>query len=361
MSAIQVLLTQSRARLMLLPVAVLFTACATSPTPPAPQAQPKPVDDRPVAAAPTPEETTVRNLAALQDRLYRVAGPLLTNNTALCKAAARNLLGFTAKNRHSYSPEYAAAAQKVLGLSDRLQVMGVLSPSGAERAGVQRGDTLLTVEDQPLPEGANAERQAAGILAPLVSKRSAVAMTVLRNGGAVQLNVPLTNACGFGVELGNSDAVNAWSDGYRVMITRGMMNHVRNDDELAYVMARELAHNILAHPSRRKLSATLGGIIDNLTRIRPDTSSMSGMAGVKPVPQDMDAMADRLALYLLARANYNLDGVIPFWQRTASQYPATVLNAYTAQHPATAARVAAMDKALKDIRAKQAANRPLVP
>lgn len=364
MPSMQAILTQSRARLILLPVAALLAACATTAPPPAPtpaaQSQARAPEDR-VPAAPTAEDTAVRNLAALQDRLYRVAGPLLTNNTALCKDAARNLLGFTAKNRHSYSPEYAAAAQNVLGLSDRLQVMGVLSPSGAERAGVQRGDVLLAVEGQPLPEGANAERQAATILAPLVSKRSAVQMTVLRSGGAVQLNVPLTNACGFGVELGNTDAVNAWSDGYRVMITRGMLNHARTDDELAYVMARELAHNILAHPSRRKMSATLGGIIDNLTRVRPDTSGMSGMAGVKPVPQDMDAMADRLAVYLLARANYNLDQLVPFWQRTASQYPASVLNAYTAQHPATAARVAAMDRALKDVRAKQASNRPLVP
>lgn len=358
-------LTQSCTRLLTLSLALLVGACATTaPTPPAAQAQQpqqRPADDRPLVTAPTQEETAVRNLATLQDRLYRVAGPLLTNNTDLCKASARNLLGFTAKNRYSYSPEYAAAAQKALGLSDRLQVMGVLSPSGAERAGVRRGDILLTVEDQGLPEGANAERQAATILAPLVTKRSAVQLTVLRNGGAVPLNVPLTYACGFGVELGNTDAVNAWSDGYRVLVTRGMMNHARTDDELAYVMAKELAHNILAHPSRTKQSATLGGIIDNLTRIRPDTSGMSGMAGVKPMPQDMDAMADRLALYLLARANYSLDQVIPFWQRTASQYPASVLNGYTAQHPATAYRISTMERTLKDIRAKQAARRPLVP
>lgn len=363
MNLLQAKLAQLRPGLVVLPVALFLTACATTTTaPPSPQAQSRPVQDVPApVVAPTPEETAVRNLAALQDRLYRVAGPLLTSNTELCKASARNLLGFTAKTRHSYSPEYAAAAQKTLGLSDRLQVMGVLSASGAERAGVQRGDILLTVENQSLPEGPNAERQAASILAPLVTKRSAVQMVVLRNGGAVQLNVPLTHACGFGVELGNTDAVNAWSDGYRVLITRGMLNHVQSDDELAYVLAKELAHNILSHPSRRKLSATLGGIIDNLTRIRPDMSGMSGMAGVKPMPQDMDAMADRLAVYLLARANYNLDQLIPFWQRTAAQYPATVLNAYTAQHPATAARVAAMDRALKDVRAKQAARRPLTP
>jgi hypothetical protein len=351
-----------RQRLFLLPAALLFTACATTGVaPPTPQPQPRVPEDRPVAAAPTPEENVVRDLIAAQDRLYRVAGPLLTNNAELCKSYARNLLGFTAKTRHSYSPEYAAAAQKVTGLGDRLQVMGVLAGSGAQRAGVQRGDVLLSVENQALPEGENAERQAATILAPLVTRRSAVQMRVLRNNAPVTLDVPLTFACGFGIELGNTDNVNAYSDGYRVLITRGMLNFTRSDDELAYVMARELAHNILAHPSRRKLSATLGGIIDNLTRVRPDMSTMTGLAGVKPVPQDMDATADRLALYILARANHNLDQVIPFWQRMAAQYPPTMLNAYTAGHPATAYRVAAMERTLKDIRAKQAAKRPLLP
>jgi predicted Zn-dependent protease len=79
------------------------------------------------------------------------------------------------------------------------------------------------------------------------------------------------------------------------------------------------------------------------------------------MPQDLDAAADNLAIYMLQRAGYNIDRVKPFWQRLASQYPATVLNGYTAAHPAVAARMAAIDKAVADVKAKLAAKRPLVP
>jgi beta-barrel assembly-enhancing protease len=353
-------------RALLLPAALLMAACATpvappsDGVPPSPPARPAPVPAQPAPSV-SAEQQTLLAMVGMQDRLYRVAAPLLINNTDLCKKNARNLLGFTAKNRYSYSNEFAGAAQKSLGLDDRLQVMGVLAGGGAARAGVRRGDVLLAVEDKNLPKGETAEREAASILAPMMSGRSSIALTVLRDGSRVAVNVPLTYACAFGIELGNTENVLAYSDGHRVLITRGMLNAVRSDDELAFVLAKEMAHNALSHSTKQRTSATIGGIIDNLTRIRPDMSGMGGMAGLRPMPQDLDAMADKLSLYMLARAGYDIDQVVPFWQRMASQYPATVLNGYTALHPSTNYRVAAMEKTIKDIRTKQARKKPLMP
>ncbi|HEY0846420.1 MAG TPA: M48 family metallopeptidase [Noviherbaspirillum sp.] len=354
-------------RLLLLPAAVLLVACATPgdqsavSQPGETAAPPSPAVTTPVREADSSAQQALQRLVALQDRLYRVAGPLLVNNAELCKRNARNLLGFTAKTRHSYSAEYADAAQKVLGLGERLQVMGVLAGGGAARAGLKRGDILVAVEGKSMPQGEDAERDAAAILVPLVTGRTTVNLTIQRGGANMALNVPLTYACAYGIELGNADNVAAYADGYRVLVTRGMMNATQTDEELATVLAKEMAHNMLAHAARRKQSATIGGIIDNLVRARPDLSSMSGMAGVKPMPQDMDAMADKLSLYLLARAGYDINHAVPFWQRIATQYPATVLNGYTALHPATAYRVSAMEKTIKEIKVKQAAKRPLRP
>ena len=349
----------------LLPIALLVTACTSVPLTPAPQAPQAPQPTQPAAPVTPPvstaEEQALRSLISQHDRLYRVAAPLLVNNPQLCKSNARNLLGFTAKNKYSYSSEFTNAAQYAIGLSDRLQVMGILAGSGAARAGIQRGDNLVAVEDQPLPQGENAERQAAVVLAPLVTGRSSVKLTVLRNGANVSVDVPLTYACAFGIELGNADIVNAYSDGHRVLVTRGMMGAARTDDELAYVLAKEMAHNALAHASRQKTSATVGGIIDNLVRIRPDMSTMVGTAGIRPMPADLDTTADKLSLYMLARAGYNIDNVVPFWRRLATEYPASVSTSYTALHPNTAQRITAMERTVADIRSKKSANKALMP
>jgi membrane-associated protease RseP (regulator of RpoE activity) len=307
------------------------------------------------------DQNALRNLVTQQDRLYRVAGPLLVTNPDLCRASARNLLGFVAKNKYSYSADLADAAQSMFGLDERLQVTGILQGSGAARAGIRKGDRLVAVETSPLPQGPNAERHAAALLAPLVNGRSAIKITVLRNDANMELNVPLTRACAYGVELGNADNVIANNDGRRVLVTRGMLGFVRSDEELAYVLAREMAHNALQHAAKQNMSGTVGDIIDNLTRMHPDLTTMAGSSGVKATSQELDAAADTLALYMVARAGYGIDGARQFWERLAAQYPASVLNGYTAIHPATSFRLAAIAKGTQDVKAKQAAGKPLLP
>jgi hypothetical protein len=359
-----------RSTFIALGVATLLAACAT----PAPTITPdsvrspatKVVTPVPTAPAPSPvvtsaEETALRQLVDLQDRLDRVAGPLLVSNPALCRRNARRLLGFTAKTKYSYSTEFIPAAQKLLHLDERLRVTGVLPGSGADKVGVLRGDSLLSVNDKSLPQGPNAERQAAALLAPMVTSRSNVKLTVLRNNRQMVVDVTLTMACAFRVELGNTDAINAYSDGYRVMVTRGMLNYAKSDQELAYVLAREMAHNALGHPVRLRSSATIAGVIDNLIRINPDLGMVNGTAGIKPYSQSIDAAADATGLFMAVRAGYDIDGAAAFWEGLAREYPVTVTNGYTALHPATTFRLAAIDKTTTEIHAKQAMQKPLLP
>jgi len=346
--------------------ALLLSACSslqTTSQPPAPAEPVKP--PAPPAPVVTPQMQAARDnlkvIASLQDRLYRVAAPLLINNADLCKSQARNLLGFTAKNKYSYPGEYADASAAVLGYDDVLQVSGVLAGSGAARAGLRKGDDLLAAGGKALPKGRDAESKAAGVLAPLAANSATLSMTIARKGNSQTLNVPVTRACAYRVDLGNADNVNAYNDGSRVLLTRGMINFAQNDEAIAYVMARELAHNVLGHAGQMRHAAAMSSIIDNLASIRPDLTMLVGSAGVRPMTQDFDLAADSLALYMLARAGYNIDHARSFWQRLSGQYPATVLNSYTAIHPSVTARLAAMDRTVSEIKAKQAAKRPLLP
>lgn len=347
-------------------LALILSACSTprvqnepvtaAPTP-APAEPPKPVLTPRMAAA----AENLTRMAALQDRLYRVAAPLLINNAELCKSQARNLLGFTAKNRYSYPGEFNEAAHVAFGMGERLQVTGVLAGSGAARAGLKRGDGLISAGGKPLPTGNNASTLAGAVFGPLVSSQASIEFKIERDDKNRQLSIPVTRACGFGVELGNADNINSYADGQRVMVTRGMINFAQADDDLAYLMAKGMAHNILGHAGSQRNSGTIGSIIDNLMSVRPDLSMLIGSAGIKAAPQEVDAAADSLSIYLLARAGYNIDGASAFWKRLANAYPATVLNGYVANHPATAFRVAAIERTVADVKAKQAAKKPLLP
>lgn len=345
----RLLLRKKLQHAFMLPVVALLAACST-------------FSNQKISAPATASElAALRSIVALQDRLDRVAAPLLISNPELCKGNARNLFGFTAKNKYSYTPELINASEQALGLGEQLQITGVLSGSGAARVGVRRGDKLVAAEGRPIAPGPNAEQDAAAVLAPLVQDRTKVKLTMLRSGSNLTLNVPLTLACAFSINLGNTSNVMAYADGRRVLITRGMLNFAKSDDELAYVVAKEMAHNALGHPGKQHMGATVSDIIDNLIRIHPDMSTLTGKAGLLPYPQEMDAAADALSLYMLARAGYGIDRTSLFWQKLATQYPASVLNGYTAIHPATAYRVAGMGKTVAEIKAKQATKQALLP
>jgi hypothetical protein len=346
---------------MLCCVTVALCACETPPP-----AKPAPAAVTPIApvvidTAKTnqlAQETALREMVALQDRLYRVASPLLVNNVALCPHFARNLLGFTAKNKYSYSSEFVDSTQKVLGLGDQLQVMGVITGSGAATAGLRSGDKLVAVNGALLPSGPNAETDARTVLVPLLSDHTSIDLTVNRNGNDISLKLPLTHACAFSVELGNTAIVNAYADGRRVMVTRGMMKVTESDDELAYILATQMAHDVLGHAGKQQTIKTNADIIDNLSRAHPDGSAS---ITVKPFTQEFEIAADKRGLYMAARAGYAIDSTGKFLTRLASLYPATASDSYTAAHPLNAYRLAALDKIAVEIKSKQATKKPVLP
>jgi hypothetical protein len=345
-------------------IALLLSACATpGPGPAVPG--PRVVERAPETPALSPQMAAAADaltkIADMQARLYKAAAPLLIQNAELCKGQARNLLGFTAKNRWSYPGEYSEAAHVAFGMGERLQVTDVLAGSGAARAGLQTGDILVAAGGKPLATGQHALSEAGAVFGKIVASQASLPMTVERHGKERQLTIPVTHACAFQIDVGNADNVNAYADGSRVLVTRGMIEFTRDDDELALVLAVTMAHDLLGHAAQQRNQATIASIIDNLKSITPDTSLLIGSGGIKAMPAEMDAAAARLGVYLATRAGYDVDDAAAFWKRLAERVPPSVLNGYDANHPALAARIAATEKALAEVKAKRAAKKPLLP
>lgn len=306
----------------------------------------------------TQQRTALASLTARQERVYRVAAPLLVNNAVLCKSNARPLLGFTAKNQYSYSAEMVEAAKELLGLDEPLQVMSVLAGSGAARAGIRRGDILQTVQEQNLPQGPNAESEAAHQLAAVVRNATELQITVQRDDKPLRLQVPLTLACAYSIDIGHADLVNAYDDGRRILVTRGMLDYLQSDAELAVLLAQEIAHNTLRHAQALQMKGTLAAVIDKLLPLKPDLTGLAGSAGIRIMLPQMDIEADRLALYMLARAGYSPAIAATTWQHLAQN---TAPNSYTALHPWTDERLALLKATTEEIRQKQLSKKPLVP
>lgn len=336
------------------------------PALPSPAEVPPPVPAPAAADVPGPTVAPADDRLAVlqswitqQQRLYQVAAPLLLRNTPLCPLLARKILGFTAKNAYSFSSDFVPVAQSGLGLGEQLQVMSVLPDSGAAKAGIRSGDLLLAAGDQTLAQGPDAERVAGSMVSDAIEGNTALDVTVWRKGDTESsiVDVPLTPACAMVIDLGNTEEVNSYADGRHVMVTRGMLGFVRSDDELAAVMAHELASNILS-PTLRPAQSV---VIERLHSLNAVTQAAPEGNVLAPATVQQDSAADRLALYMLARAGYRLDAVAPFWLRLASTYPASIANSHTALHAPIGERLAVIERVIGDIRQQQQQGKPVVP
>lgn len=326
-----------------------------------------PPDDgvRPLPDAPVVSQEDIERLRAWvadHNRLYDVAGTLMIRNVELCPNNARRILGFTAKNRFSYTSRFADTSAAALGLDERLQVIQVLPGSGAQSAGLLRGDVLVEFNGQPVPSGPQAEREASVLIISETRGKQQVGLTVDRQGQPATLDVPLTEACAFGIELGDSEEIGSYADGYRVMVTRGMLGFVTSEAELAYVMAGEFARNLLASGDRTAAAA----LIDQYRFLKTGTPANTAPAQIRPYAAAADIQADRLALYMLARSGYNIRAYAPFWERVAqaaATMPAAELpvNSYAVLHPGFRERLQAIPRMVAAIEQKRARNEPLLP
>ena len=162
------------------------------------------------------------------------------------------------------------------------------------------------------------------------------------------MTVSLTPACGFRIELGQTGNVNAYSDGNRILVTQGMMLFAKSDEDLAYILSKEMAHNVLGHAKTLQNTHAATSLIDNLMLTPPRQATSTGL---KPMPKKFDIDADTLSLAMSLRGGYGIDNATRFWKRLAYRFPATNAMNYTALHPATSARLEAMPNAITRIKA----------
>ena len=334
------------------------TSPSTSASPSVSQNSPRKVNG---ASSITIRDPVIDTLLERQERIYRIAAPLIIKNAVLCRTQARPLLGFTAKNQYSYPPELSVVARQSLGLDERLQVMQILDGSGAMRAGLKRGDILQTIQDITIPTGPQAEPEAARMLSPILKNLTEINITVIRQNQPITVNVPLTLACAFAIDVGNTQNVNAYADGRRILLTRGLLDWLSTDEDVAVVIAREIAHNVLQHAKQLQQMATLSIVIDNLLLFKPDQVAANSSNGIKITPEKMDQDADRLALFMLARAGYDLASFTRVMQKLAQIPNASQANTYPALHPWTEGRQSVIQSTMKEIRQKQSAKKALVP
>lgn len=172
----------------------------------------------------------------------------------------------------------------------------------------------------------------------------------------------------YDVRILDTDEVNAFSlPGGIIYATRGLLEDVQSDDELAGVLAHEIAHNCtydaLVQADRNKdlftgsvaaaiAAILLGGSSDTISTVLVAGEYVrQGVLGGYSV--EMEAAADAHAVEYLLRTSYNPVGLLTFMERLAAKWRANaqvVDPGVFRTHPDPDVRVAALKQLLSAAR-----------
>jgi len=308
-------------------------------------------------------ELAIRASYDLETRLDSVGNSVLHAAVAACGDKIGYTIGMYSGNSFMYGKD-KAAAEKVLApfVDEYVRVNHVFPGMAADKAGFKRGDIIVSVNGIDIPKGEYGGKAAATAFGE-IRANSVYEIAHKRGDKTLRTTLRPQPKCGYALVLGPGNEVNAYADGKRIIISRGMMMFTRDDLELSFVIAHELAHNVMQHIDAKMTNYIAGSVLDVIvsTGTGVGTQGTFGRMGAQAFSQDFEREADYVGLYILANAGMDIEKAPAFWRRMAALNPGSIASNHAATHPATPERFVAMEETIREIRTKQKAGLPLRP
>lgn len=349
---------------LMLAAMLLVAACA------APQTRsPEITSAAEQAEAAKQRELVVKEFVESAKHLYRVGYPLLAHGAPLCGKKVFPSVGAVFWSKQSFQKrEMQEAVESQYGITDLIQAAIVAPGAPGDKAGLKEGDVLLLLDGWPIPVSKDAGEQFSKRFLDVRKENRAFELMVRRKGLDYRLTVEPEPVCDVELVMEPQDAKIAYLLGRRIVVSRGMMDFFRTDEEAAMVIAHELAHFAMGHNDAKKTNALLGSLFGIVMDVAAAASGLNtggsftqmGMnAGTGTDSVDFEREADYVGLYLMAIAGYEVDGVSDFWRRMAIQDPRAIHR--RSAHPTTPERYVEMEKTVAKIKDKINKGLPLEP
>ncbi|KQT31975.1 peptidase M48 family protein [Sphingomonas sp. Leaf412] len=287
------------------------------------------------ATAVSPDTAPYEGLRELDTRLARIAYRLVTANVALCREQ-QPVLGLTLHAIDQYPAADATAVRQVFGFPAPVAVELVVPGGPAAAAGVRADDGVTAIDGVALPVPAPsgdvtaATRDAAQARLAAVAPGTPVALSLRRGSIAQVASVRPVAGCRAEFEVLATTKLGASSDGRVVQV--GAPLFLRFDDEqIAVVVAHELAHTILRHRIRLEAAGVKWGLLAQFGRNAR-------------LFRETETEADVLGAFLLRNAGWDAQAAVRFWRTQGAKIDGGMFHSRT--HPSAKDRAATIERAL---------------
>jgi hypothetical protein len=253
-----------------------------------------------ILALAAPVLAAVESLASLRaqdERLLRIAEPILARNAPLCDRTMPDL-GVALQSADQYSEESRPPFAAPVAFA------AVLPGSAAALAGIARDDGLVSVDGKAVPTRPDLQdsplRDSAFAMLAEHPPGSPLVLGVVHAGQQRQVTIPVRPVCLALAEILSGRGNDARSDGRVIQIEYGLASRA-SDEQVAVVFTHELAHSILHHRDRLSAADVNKGFLGEFGRNRR-------------LNLQAEKEADRLSVYLLANAGIDPRAAPEFWR-----------------------------------------------
>lgn len=153
------------------------------------------------------------------------------------------------------------------------------------------------------------------------------------------------------LRIERSDTLNAATDGKNLIITDGLLNKLKTNDERAFVISHELAHILLSHIAKTQVRRTGLSLLDFFLSRKVGENSVLAMAsrlGINLVDlkssRGYEYQADDLGVQLMAKAGYNPQAAIQVFDILEANAPTQGKPGFLLSHPISRDRIEALVK-----------------
>ncbi|MBI3247345.1 MAG: M48 family metalloprotease [Deltaproteobacteria bacterium] len=156
-------------------------------------------------------------------------------------------------------------------------------------------------------------------------------------------------------------SINAGATFGQIMVTGGMMQFVRSDDELGMILGHELAHITQGHVTRgafSNMALGIGAAIANV--LVPNSGQLAGTVGqlfLNRYNQSQENEADQVGLRYAFEAGFDPDAGPRVMERMSREVPQTASGGFFSSHPGSVERAANLRRLAVELKGREPAQR----
>ena len=298
----------------------------------------------------------IKEMAKASIRLQKITWPILKKNKKQCLQTKSYSYGvlyasiydLPSEDKEIFHDLYNSSIEKVYFDKYKTDnfpiVLSVVENSPAHESGLKNNDIVLKINGY---DTNNFRKK----LTTLYKTKSNITITVLRKEQVKTLNLIGIKACAYNVQPFPSGYPNAFADGNKVFITMAAIKLAKTDDEIAFLIGHEIAHNIKHFKTFNTNEANSLAInYLDMPKVREFRDLFIWTNEQKEIEADIEGVK------LAFNAGYSLKNVNDYWRRLSVFNPELIEKS---QHiyKGNAFRAALINKTLKELKLNKDAQR----